>query len=269
MGIVSGRLVTCLGYGARYWVLGFATLALAGSSAASVSNGPGTDAAVHAAPSGRELQATARLDPIPSNPRDAELIAHRVTAGGLARKWQALNADIHADTATITQCRQDMRQCAPHVARFIAIIDNARMHHGRALLGDINRAINLAVRPVSDERRHGSEDVWSAPLSTFAAGTGDCEDYAIAKYVALRHAGIQPADLKLDIVRDTARNIDHAVLSVRLDGRWLVLDNRRFLLVEQGSIPNYTPLFTLDEGGVIAYTRASASLPAQAPGPIH
>jgi len=26
------------------------------------------------------------------------------------------------------------------------------------------------------------EDLWSAPLATLAAGAGDCEDYAIAKF---------------------------------------------------------------------------------------
>lgn len=140
------------------------------------------------------------------------------------------------------------------------------MRTGRARLGEINRAVNLAVRPSSDESRYGSDDVWSAPLSTFAAGSGDCEDYAIAKYVALQHAGVEAADLRLSIVRDTQRGIDHAVLSVRLDGQWLVLDNRRFLLVEEGSIPNYLPLFTLNESGIVGYRRdapASASLPAR------
>ena len=47
----------------------------------------------------------------------------------------------------------------------------------------------MAIRYVSDYAQHGEADRWSAPLATFATGKGDCEDYAIAKYVALREAG--------------------------------------------------------------------------------
>ena len=36
----------------------------------------------------------------------------------------------------------------------------------------------------------GVPDRWSPPLETLATGRGDCEDYAIAKYVALTAAGI-------------------------------------------------------------------------------
>ena len=33
-------------------------------------------------------------------------------------------------------------------------------------------------------------------------GTGDCEDYAVARYVALREAGVTDDDLRLMIVHD-------------------------------------------------------------------
>ena len=55
----------------------------------------------------------------------------------------------------------------------------------------------------------------------------DCEDYAIAKYVALREAGVEAADLRFLLVRDRLAG-DHAVLGVRYEGRWLILDNRHW-----------------------------------------
>jgi len=58
--------------------------------------------------------------------------------------------------------------------------------------GEINRAINLAIRPMSDLAQYGAIDVWSSPLVTFTNGAGDCEDYAIAKFAALRQVGISP-----------------------------------------------------------------------------
>ena len=75
---------------------------------------------------------------------------------------------------------------------------------------------------------------------------GDCEDYAIAKFAMLLDAGIAEKDLKVLLVRDMAVRQDHAVLAVRIDGRWLVLDNRRFGLAEAGDLPYFMPLFAID-----------------------
>jgi predicted transglutaminase-like cysteine proteinase len=92
-------------------------------------------------------------------------------------------------------------------------------------------------------------DRWSAPLETFTTGKGDCEDYAIAKYVALTEVGIADDDLKLMIVRNTAANEDHAVTAVRLDGSWIILDNRWLRLVEDTAMPQAVPLYALDNEG--------------------
>src|SRR5437899_1466539 len=47
-----------------------------------------------------------------------------------------------------------------------------------------------------------------------------------------REVGLDNEDLRLLIVRDTKLREDHAVVAARLDGRWLVLDNRRLVLLE-------------------------------------
>ncbi len=114
----------------------------------------------------------------------------------------------------------------------------------------INRAVNLAIEPMSDMAQWGVPDRWSAPLETFTTRKGDCEDYAIAKYVALTEAGIAAEDVKLIIVRNTAANEDHAVTAVRLDGTWIILDNRWLKLVEDKAMPQAVPLFALGSDGV-------------------
>src|SRR5262249_17494405 len=83
-------------------------------------------------------------------------------------------------------------------------------------------------------------------------GAGDCEDYAIAKYVALRMAGIPPEDLRLVVMVDV-RGEGHAVAAARLDGHWLILDNRRMAMVEDISVRNYRPLFVIDQSGVMNF----------------
>ena len=67
---------------------------------------------------------------------------------------------------------------------------------------------------------------------TLNRGRGDCEDYALLKYALLREAGFAEDDLRLAIVRLPLLQQDHAVLAVRLEGRWLVLDNRRFAMLD-------------------------------------
>lgn len=167
-------------------------------------------------------------------------------SGAMAEKWRGLQPVIRIETRMLDMCRSDSRLCAPAVSRFLAIVDAGRPLNGRARVGEINRAVNLAIRPVSDVARFNVPDVWTTPLMTFAAGAGDCEDYAIAKYVALREAGMDAADLRMMIVHDRALNQDHAVTAARVDGQWLILDNRRMLLLTDTDVVNMTPLVALD-----------------------
>jgi predicted transglutaminase-like cysteine proteinase len=154
-------------------------------------------------------------------------------------------------------CDGDRDGCvSPAALQFLAIVDSARAREGRARLGEINRAINLAIKPVSDLAQYGEIDVWTSPLVTFARGAGDCEDYAIAKFVALRLAGIAPDDLRIVIMHDTIHGGDHAVAAARLDGHWLTLDNRRMTMVEDAHIRNYRPLYVIDQYGVMQYVDA-------------
>src|SRR5260370_15343808 len=159
-----------------------------------------------------------------------------------------------AERVHVGLCDGDRERCgSPTALKFPAIVDNAKAREGRARLGEINRAINLAIRPMSDLAQYGVIDVWSSPLVTFTNGAGDCEDYAIAKFVALHQAGISPDDLRIVLMRDTIRREDHAVAAVRLDGHWLTLDNRRMAMVEDAYVRNYRPLFVIDQHDVLQY----------------
>lgn len=185
-------------------------------------------------------------------------------AGGVTAKWRQVERDMAAEAKVFERCRREPETCPPAARRFLAIVEEGRAHQGRARLGLVNRAINLAIRPMSDMAQHGVPDLWSTALATFTSGAGDCEDYAIAKYAALREAGSDPADLRIVIVRDDASREDHAVLAARLDARWLILDNRRFAMLGADELPNYRPLFALDHNGVRSVP-AMATAPAIAP----
>jgi predicted transglutaminase-like cysteine proteinase len=198
----------------------------------------------------------AALDPAqPASPAPAVvepfgLNAVRVTFGDILTKWNGVEADIRAESEILARCRDSMALCPAAAQKFLAVIADGRAHAGRARIGVVNRAINLAISPMSDFAQWGVLDRWSAPLATLATGRGDCEDYAIAKYVALREIGIAEDDLRLVIVRDTTAQEDHAVVTVRIEGSWIVLDNRWLTLVEDNEMRRMVPLFVLGHDGV-------------------
>ena len=182
------------------------------------------------------------------------LPATLLSEGGLRDKWLGVEHKLDDERVQLALCDGDRERCvSPAALQLLAIVDVARAHDGRARLGQINRAINLAIRPMSDMAQYGQIDVWSSPLVTLAHAAGDCEDYAIAKYVALRLAGIAAEDLRLVVLHDIVRGEDHAVAAARLDGHWLMLDNNHMAMVEDSDVRNYRPLFVLDERGVMRY----------------
>ena len=177
--------------------------------------------------------------------------------GGLRDKWLGVQRRLDDEMVQLALCDGDREGCvSPAALKFLAIIDSAKARDGRARLGEINRAINLAIRPASDLALYGQIDVWSTPLATLAKGAGDCEDYAIAKFVALRQAGIAADDVRIVIMHDALSGDDHAVAAARLDGHWLTLDNRRMAMVEDSDVRNYRPIFVIGQQGVMKYIDA-------------
>jgi hypothetical protein len=70
-------------------------------------------------------------------------------------------------------------------------------------------------------------------------------------------------------MRDIMQGEDHAVAAARLDGQWLMLDNRRMAMIDDAHVRNYRPLFVLDESTVMRYVDVSllARLPDRDPTP--
>jgi len=187
------------------------------------------------------------------------LAALPVDSGSVLTKWNGVEADIRSDDEILARCRTSPERCPDAARNFLAIIDLGRKQSGRARIGTINRAINFAIRPMSDLAQWGVPDRWSSPLETFTTGRGDCEDYAIAKYVALTQAGIAAEDVRLVIVHDLTVEENHAVAAVRLDGDWIVLDNRWLTLVADVDVLHMVPLFVLDDDGVKQFAPGTMS----------
>lgn len=93
----------------------------------------------------------------------------------------------------------------------------------------INKRVNK-VKYVSDIDNYKKKDYWAAPDEFYQRG-GDCEDYAIAKMMALVVRGVPESDLMLMVGKRRADGEMHAVLEVRLDGKEYVLDNNETNIV--------------------------------------
>jgi len=141
----------------------------------------------------------------------------RAPEGLLWVKWRKLAAELRQDEKAINQCGAEPELCSSKSARQISlIVESVRTRVGRARLEEVNRSVNGTIRYVSDEAQHGVPDLWSSALAAFSSGQGDCEDYAIAKYLILRAAGVAAEDLRIMLVRDLAAREAHAVLAARV-----------------------------------------------------
>lgn len=211
-----------------------------------------------------KMAAVDRAEPsviLPTLAQPFGLNAVLVATGELLTNWSSVGADIRAESEILAQCRENIVQCPPAARTFLAIVAEGRAQSGRARIGVINRAINLAIRPMSDLAQWGVDDRWTAPLATLTTGFGDCEDYAIAKYVALMEAGVAAEDVRLIIARDLVRGEGHAVVAVRLDGRWIMLDNRWLALADDREMRRLIPRFVLDREGVRQFVPVPVSMP--------
>jgi predicted transglutaminase-like cysteine proteinase len=169
-------------------------------------------------------------------------------AGEVAAKWRAVEADIDREQQVLARCRA--REACPVVAqRLLDIVAEGAGRSGVARVGLINRAVDLAITATSDEAQWGVVDHWSPPFETLQTLRGDCEDYAIVKYAALLQAGLSHDDVKIVILQNLQPKEDHAVVAARVDGHWLILDNRRLALVHDTEMVGSIPKFVLDEGG--------------------
>ena len=65
---------------------------------------------------------------------------------------------------------------------------------------------------IADEKHWKNVDYWATPLETITTFGGDCEDIAIAKWVALTHIGIESKHLALAYVRIKQTSENHMVL---------------------------------------------------------
>jgi predicted transglutaminase-like cysteine proteinase len=175
-----------------------------------------------------------------------------VPPGARHTEWQTIPANVEAQRREINECLNEPDRCDDGERRFLKIVKGASVRDGRSRIQFVNEQINGEIHYTPDGAQWASADadidVWSLPLGekgSLETQTGDCEDYALAKYEVFRQVGIPDEDLRMLVVFDTIAGRDHAVLAVFEEGKWLILDNRWNKAAEDKELWNFKPLFVV------------------------
>ncbi|CAM3950631.1 transglutaminase-like cysteine peptidase [Arcobacter cloacae] len=116
-----------------------------------------------------------------------------------------------------------------------------------------------AVKYGNDKDIYGVSDYWASPYEFLAKDKGDCEDYVIAKYFALKHLGIPTSKMFLSYVKVKGATDTHMVLSYfeTPNSEPLILDSIRKIIFPASKRDDLTPIYNfnpniLDKGSKTA-----------------
>jgi len=118
-------------------------------------------------------------------------------------------------------------------------------------LDAVNKFYN-DVRYSSDKKTYGKSDYWATPYEFLGRDKGDCEDYVIAKYFALKYLGMDMKKLFFFYVKSTKFKAAHMVLAYyeKPSAMPLILDNNNFKVLPANKRKDLKPIYRLQAGQV-------------------
>jgi predicted transglutaminase-like cysteine proteinase len=159
---------------------------------------------------------------------------------GMLQRW---TAERHAARQLCTL--GELTGCEPREWR--QIIDVLAPLDLRAKLDAVNTFVNRY--PYTPSAANWSEpNHWETPFE-FLTRSGQCQDYAITKFMLLRAAGVPNELLRVVVLRDWRLGLDHAVTVAYVDGEALMLDNQIPEVVPVSGIHHYQPYYSINETG--------------------
>lgn len=168
--------------------------------------------------------------------------AARLPAAG---KWQAARQTNYADMFGDNCASDGFSGCDSRFAtRIRGLADKVAGLSDKAMLDLVNRTVNSAMTYRPDTAVWGVSDYWATPSEMARKGAGDCEDFAIAKYWALRNLGMPDDKLQLVLLQDTRRQLFHAVLIAHTSAGRYVLDNVSDRLMADTAYAQYQPIMS-------------------------
>lgn len=138
------------------------------------------------------------------------------------------------------------------------MLEEAASLDEQARLEPVNTFFNRRIFFDNDIAVWQQSDYWATPLETLGRAAGDCEDFAIAKYMSLRLLGVPAEKLRLIYVRaqlggpDSGVSQAHMVVGYYPDplGEPLVLDNLIGEVRPAARRPDLFPVFSFNGEGL-------------------
>lgn len=199
----------------------------------------------------QELAALSPETPVQSTPPIPMFGVREIHYTGLApfARWTALLARWeHEQEDAVESCVSAHDTAPPCPPReWTELIARFRGLPVRTQIEGINAAIN-AHPYVSALANWGDPSHWETPFEFFRRN-GQCQDYAIAKFLLLRELGVPNDAMRLVVLRDLRRQVDHAVLVVTVSGHELMLDNLAPDVVSAASNSSYRAYYSINETG--------------------
>jgi len=104
------------------------------------------------------------------------------------------------------------------------------------------------VRYASDMKIYKKKDYWATPWEFLGKDRGDCEDYVISKYFALKYLGVDYRKLFFTYVRSTKFKQPHMVLTYFKTPRSepLILDNNNRRIFPASKRKDLIPIYNFN-----------------------
>jgi predicted transglutaminase-like cysteine proteinase len=148
----------------------------------------------------------------------------------------------------------------PNFAAWQKMLESIKDLRAEEKIKRVNEFFNRRITWADDQKIWGQADYWATPLETLGRATGDCEDFAIAKYYTLISAGIPVSKLRLVYVKAKNGNVPglttteqaHMVMAYypNPDAEPMILDNLITDIRPASRRPDLQPIFSFNSEGV-------------------
>jgi len=165
----------------------------------------------------------------------------------------ASSAEPYVDKESLDAITQKYKMFAAKRFAFLQqTLDEVKDASDIQMLEAVNDFYN-EVQYASDTKVYEKNDYWATPLEFLGHDKGDCEDYVIAKYFALRYLGIPAEKLFFTYVKSTKFQEAHMVLTYFQTPRSepLILDNNNRKIFPASQRQDLIPIYNFNGESLI------------------
>ncbi len=177
--------------------------------------------------------------------------AHRETVKSTDAlpQWDRILSLYWQDQKIYLACAENPDMCpSAAIHQWQRFMTSIQYDSPRRQIEAVNAWFNVLPYKI-DKWVYGKSDHW-ASISEFFEHSGDCEDFAIMKYLTLRQIGFPKESLWIATAYDVYSGTDHAFLMVDLKGETFVLDNRSEVTQASEHSRRYQPHFLFNEKNI-------------------